>query len=101
MATTRITAKWNGKCAGCGKPTLKDSTIEYDWEKKLAYHPECRPGVGSSSGRSYDDPGYESGESAVELAERLRFVPHSEAVRPDRPLFLLSSSSRSAAARWD
>ncbi len=99
MATTRITAKWNGKCAGCGKPTIKDSTVEYDWEAKKAYHPECRPGVGNP--RAYDDPGEESGDSAAELADRLRFVSHAEAIRPDRPLFLLSSSDRGAAARWD
>lgn len=37
----RITAKFNGRCAECGEPTLKDSEIEY--VDKKAYHPACAP----------------------------------------------------------
>ncbi len=68
-----MTARFNGKCAGCGTPTLKDSTIEYEYETKRAFHPECAPGVGNPR-ESTDDPyGGSAGESVVELAERLGF----------------------------
>ncbi len=98
MATVRMTAKWNGTCPGCKKPTLKDSTIEYDYETKKAWHPECRPGVGNPREVIGE---YDSEQSGLALAEQLHFVPHADAMDPDRPLFLLSSSGGSPATRWD
>lgn len=35
----RITARFDGRCAKCGKPTLKGTEIDY--ENKQARHPEC------------------------------------------------------------
>jgi len=34
-----ITAKFDGKCAACGQPTLRGSEIEY--VNKKAFHPNC------------------------------------------------------------
>lgn len=36
-----ITARFAGKCAGCGKPTPRGSEIDY--VEKKAFHPACAP----------------------------------------------------------
>ena len=98
----RITAKFNGQCAGgCGKPTLKGSTIEYDYQTKQVWHLQCAPGVGNPREPSDDPYGASAGESAVELAERLHYKPHAEAMGTDWVLLLLHIQARSPATRWD
>lgn len=74
---SRITARFNGKCAGsCGKPTLQGSTIEYDYESKKVWHPECAPGVGNPK-ETFNQPD----ESASKLADRLLFATADEVER--------------------
>ena len=97
MATVRMTAQWDGTCYACKKKTRKGSTIEYDYEIKKAYHPECRPGVGSAGDYGGDA---ESGGGA-DVAEQLGFIDHAACMASDRVLLLLQGARRSPATRWD
>jgi hypothetical protein len=68
----RITAKWNGRCGSCGKPTKQGDEIEY--RDKKAYCLKCGT---KEEDESKPDPGQ------LELAERLGFIAPGEPVRRD------------------
>lgn len=80
----RITAKFNGKCASCGKPTAAGSEIEY--VEKKAYHPGCEPQEGLSF----------SPDEAIALADRLGFRSYR-----DWDLLLLPPEANGDPAWWD
>lgn len=67
-----ITAKFNGRCANCGKPTPAGSEIAYIDRK--AYHPPCAP---SEEGFALtNEPGAK--DEALALAHRLKFSDEKE-----------------------
>ena len=85
-----ITAKFNGRCAACGKPTPRGSDIDYI--DKKAYHPGC---VQSKEDAENAPP------NPTDFAEtdRLGFLVHGEALAHDWHLFPLPSRDREPAAR--
>src|SRR3990167_7910528 len=82
-----ITAKFDGRCAACGKPTPRGSGIDYI--DKKAYHPGCV----QSKEDAPPSPG------AFAEADRLGFLVHDEALAHDWHLFPLPSRDREPAAR--
>lgn len=61
-------AKYPGRCTYCGKP-IKPGVDTYDVEIKKSYHEICKEAQG-------DEP---AGDDVIRLAERLGFVPHTDA----------------------
>ncbi len=66
----RLTARFNGKCAKCGKPLPKDTEIEY--VNKKAYCVPCVP----TGDTSYEDPYPSTSEAPESIAARLGFRTH-------------------------
>ena len=38
---TTMTARYNGRCAGCNGSIRRGETINYDRSRRSAYHPAC------------------------------------------------------------
>lgn len=73
-------SRFPGTCKGCGQPYARDAEIH--WSKQDGgWHPRCW----------FERPQH-IGPDAVELAERLGFLPHERAGEADWPLLLLSEA---------
>lgn len=76
-------AKYPARCSRCGKP-ITIGVDTYDYESKKSYHQSCETDAGESHGQ---------------LADKLGFLDHAEALSTDWPLLLLYERDNRRAGR--